>query len=431
MEESTLATRFKNAWNAFRGRDPTIDFKQDYGVSYSYRPDIPKFTRGNERSIVTAVYNRIAMDCATINIRHVELDEDGNYAKTLNTGLNNCLTLDANLDQTSQAFMQDAIMSMFDEGHVAIIPVDTDLNPDITDGYDILTLRTGRITEWRPAYVKANVYNERDGKRHDLMLPKKDIAIIENPLYAIMNERNSTLQRLIRTLNTLDNWNREMGNNKLDLIIQLPYVVRNDQKKKQAESRRADLEHQLSGNSKYGIAYTDGTERITQLNRPVENNLWAQATELQAQLYNQLGLTQSIFDGTADEKTMLNYYNRTIDPILSAVTLEMTRKFITKNGRSRGHAIMYYRDPFSLMPVSSIAEIGDKFINNAVMSPNEIRAKIGLPPSKDPESDKLMNRNINQVESPEDSKKTPDEIQNKDTSNQVTKVKEENQNGEE
>lgn len=428
MEEESFAVRFRKAWNAFRGRDPTVDFKMDYGLSSSYRPDVPKFTRGNERSIVTSVYNRIAMDCAAIDIEHVILDENGNYTETLSTGLNNCLTLDANIDQTGPALIQDVVMSMFDEGCIAVVPVDTSLDPDLTDGYDILTLRTGRITEWHPAHVKVNIYNERDGRHHDLMLPKKTIAIIQNPLFAIMNERNSTLQRLIRTLNTLDQLNRDTANNKLDLIIQLPYVVRNEVKKKQAESRRRDIEQQLSNGAKYGIAYTDGTERITQLNRPVENNLWAQATELQAQLYNQLGLTQSIFDGTADEKTMINYYNRTINPILSSITLEMTRKFITKNGRSRGQAIRYFRDPFKLMPVEQLAEIADKFTRNEIMTSNEIRSKVGLKPSKDPRADELRNKNLNPVKDP--NQKQTDEIKNLDTSKNVAINKEENQNGE-
>lgn len=430
MEEESFVTRFKNAWNAFKGRDPTVDFKMDYGLSSSYRPDVPRFTRGNDRSIVTSVYNRIAMDCAAIDVEHVYLDEEGNYKETINSTLNNCLTLDANVDQTGPALIQDIVMSMFDEGQVAVVPVDTDLDPDLSDGYNILTLRTGRIVEWRPAHVKVNLYNERNGRHQELILPKKTIAIIENPLYSIMNERNSTLQRLIRTLNTIDKLNRDTANNKLDLIIQLPYVVRNDQKKKQAESRRRDLEAQLSNGAKYGIAYTDGTERITQLNRPVENNLWAQATELQTQLYNQLGLTQAIFDGTADEKVMINYYNRTINPILTAVTLEMTRKFLTKNGRSRGQAIRFFRDPFKLMPVEQLAEIADKFTRNEIMTSNEIRSKVGLKPSSDPRANELRNKNLNPTEDPNQPKQPkPDEIQIKDTSTEVTKVKEENQNG--
>lgn len=391
-----FTSRIKNAWNAFRGRDPTENDIWDYdlGPSYSYRPDIVRFTRGNKRSIVSSVYNRIAMDCAAIDIEHVRLDDNNNYVETINSSLNNCLTLDANLDQTGRAFIQDVVMSMFDEGCIAIVPVDTTIDPAVSDSYDILTMRTARIKTWYPSYIKIDAYDERDGKHHDLIVNKKEVAIIENPLYSIMNEPNSTLQRLIRTLNTVDKVNSATASNKLDLIVQLPYVVRNETKERQAEKRRKSIEDQLY-KSKYGIAYTDGTEKITQLNRPVENNVWAQATELTNQLYNQLGLTQSIFDGTADEKTMLNYYNRTIEPILGAITLELSRKFLTKTGRSQGQAIRFFRDPFKLMPVDQIAEIADKFTRNAIMSSNEIRSKIGLKPSNDPEADVLRNKNLN------------------------------------
>lgn len=396
MEDNSVMMRFKNAWNAFRGRDPTTtkSFKNDYGVSYSYRPDMPRFTRGNKRSIVSNIYNRIAIDCAAIDIEHVRLDENNNYMETINSGLNSCLTLEANLDQTGPAFIQDVVMSMFDEGCIAIVPVDTSVDPYISDSYDVLSMRTGKIKEWHPYHVLVNVYNERDGKHHDLMMAKKEVAIIENPLYSIMNEPNSTLQRLIRTMNILDTINQNSSSNKLDLIIQLPYVIKSEARRAQAESRRKDIENQLA-KSAYGVAYTDGTERITQLNRSVENNLWNQVTELKTELYNQLGLTQTIFDGTADEKTMINYYNRTINPILTAISIEMSRKFLTKTGRTQGQSIRFYRDPFKLIPIEKLAEIADKFTRNEIMSTNEIRSKIGLKPSDDPSADELRNKNLN------------------------------------
>ena len=392
--EETFSTRFKKAWNAFRGRDPTDDFRRDYGVSYSYRPDAPRFTRGNERSIISAIYTRIAMDCAAIDFEHAYVDYDGNYIDGVNSKLNRCLTLDANIDQTGVALIQDVVMSMLDEGVVAIVPTDTTKNPIFTDSYDILAMRTGKITEWKPAHVKINVYNENSGKREDVILPKKQVAIVQNPLYAIMNEPNSTLQRLIRTLNNLDRVNRSNASNKLDLIIQLPYTVKNDTRKKYAEQRRKDLETQLA-TSTYGVAYADSTEKIIQLNRAVENNLWNQATELQQQLYSQLGMSQAIFDGTADDKQMVNYYNRTIYPIMTAISLEMTRKFISKTAQTQGQAIKFFRDPFSLMPVDQIAEIADKFTRNEIMTANELRSKIGLKPSEDPGADELRNKNIN------------------------------------
>lgn len=392
----TISSRIKSAWNAFRGRDPTVsdvlDF--DYGPSYSYRPDIVRFTRGNKKSIVASIYNRIAIDCASIDIEHVRLDENGNYKETINSGITNCLTLEANLDQTGRAFIQDVVMSMFDEGCIAIVPVDTTIDPAKTDSYDVLSMRTARIKTWYPGNVKVDVYNEKDGKHHDLILSKREVAIIENPLYSIMNEPNSTLQRLIRTLNTLDQTNRNNASNRLDLIIQMPWLIRNETKERQAEKRRKSIEDQLA-KSKYGVAYTDGTEKIVQLNRPVENNLWTQVKELTDQLYNQLGLTQTIFDGTANEQTMLNYYNRTIEPILSAISLEIARKFLTKTGRSQGQAIRFFRDPFKLMPVDQLAEITDKFTRNEVMTANEIRSKVGLKPSDDPSADELRNKNLN------------------------------------
>lgn len=393
MEES-LSMRFKNAWNAFRGRDPTEDFKRDYGVSYSYRPDGPRFTRGNERSIISAIYTRISMDCAAIDFEHAYVDYNGNYVDSVDSKLNRCLTLDANVDQTGVALVQDIVMSMLDEGTVAIVPTDTTKDPMLTDGYDVLSIRTGKIVEWRPKFVKVNVYNENLGKRQDILLPKKQVAIVQNPLYAIMNEPNSTLQRLIRTLNNLDRVNRSNASNKLDLIIQLPYTVKNETRKKYAEERRKDLETQLA-TSTYGVAYADSTEKIIQLNRAVENNLWNQATELQAQLYNQLGISQAIFDGTADDKQMVNYYNRTIYPIMTAISLEMTRKFISKTAQTQGQRIKFFRDPFSLMPVDQIAEIADKFTRNEIMTANELRSKIGLKPSDDPGADELRNKNLN------------------------------------
>lgn len=414
--EETFFSRFKNAWNAFRGRDPTEteNFKIDFGPSSSYRPDIMRFSRGNARSIVTTIYNRLAMDCAAINVMHVKVDEDENYQDTIKSGLNNCLTLDANIDQTGPALIQDTVMSMFDEGCVAVVPVDTDIDPRKSESYDILSMRTAKIVQWYPGNVKINVYNERDGKHHDLIMDKKEVAIIENPLYSIMNEPNSTLQRLIKILHVIDKVNGNMASNRLDLIIQLPYTVRNERKEQQAEGRRKAIEQQLT-NSKYGIAYTDGTEKITQLNRPIENNLWSQAMDLTNQLYNQLGLTESIFNGTADEKTMLNYYNRTIAPILSAITLEMTRKFLTKTGRTQGQRIKFFRDPFKLVPVDQLAEIADKFTRNEIMTANEIRSKVGLKPADDPSADELRNKNLNPTA------ETGDEMNRKETTNDEEK----------
>lgn len=348
--EITVGSRLKHAWNAFLNRDPT-GFYRDSGVSYSYRPDRPRLTRGNERSIITSVYNRIALDSAAINVRHVRLDENDRFLSIIESGLNNCLTIEANVDQTGRSFIQDAVMSMMDEGSVAIVPVDTTDNPEITGSYDIGSMRTGKILEWRPRSVRVRLYNERTGLKEDIWLPKHMVAIIENPLYAVMNEPNSTMQRLVRKLNLLDAVDEQSGSGKLDLIIQLPYVIKTEARRQQAENRRKDIESQLAG-SKYGIAYTDGTERITQLNRAVENNLMAQIEYLTSMLYSQLGITQSILDGTADDKTMLNYYNRTIEPILSAIVDEMKRKFLTKTARSQLQSISFFRDPFKLVPVS-------------------------------------------------------------------------------
>ena len=392
--ELTFGARLKHAWNAFRNRDPTSGYV-GYGAGYSYRPDRLRLTRGNERSIVTSVYNRIALDVAAINIQHVTLDDNGRFVSTIPSGLNNCLTLESNIDQTAKAFMQDVVMSMLDEGCVAIVPVDTTLNPEVTGSYDIQSMRTGKILDWFPAHIRVRVYNEQTGQKEDLTLPKNMVCVIENPLYAVINQPNSTMQRLIRKLNLLDSIDEQSGSGKLDLIIQLPYVIKSQARKNQAEERRKDIEMQLSG-SKYGIAYTDGTERITQLNRPVENNLMKQIEYLTSMLYSQLGITQTILDGSADDKTMLNYYYRTIDPIISAIVDEMKRKFLTKTARSRHQSIVYFRDPFRLVPVNDIAEIADKFTRNEIMTSNEIRQIIGMKPSNDPKADQLVNSNISQ-----------------------------------
>lgn len=393
--ELTFPSRLKHAWNAFtNNRDPTLGY-HDAGMSYYRRPDRPRLTRGNERSIITAAFNRIALDVCSINIKHCKLDENDRYIETIDSKLNSCLNLEANVDQTGRAFIQDVVMSMLDEGCVAIVPVDTTLDPRVTGSYDILSMRTGKIVEWRPTQVKVRLYNEKTGRKDDIWLPKEVVAIIENPLYAIINEPNSTLQRLIRKLNLLDVVDEQSGSGKLDLIIQLPYIIKSEARRNQAEQRRKDIEMQLS-NSKYGIAYTDGTEHITQLNRPVDNNLMKQVEYLTSMLYSQLGITQTILDGTADEKTMLNYYNRTIEPIISAIVDEIKRKFLTKTARSQRQTIMFFRDPFKLVPVNDIAEIADKFTRNEIMSKNEIRQVVGMKPSNDPKADQLINSNISQ-----------------------------------
>ena len=387
--------RIKHGWNAFLNRDPTYNYRDLGGPSYGYRPDRMRFTRGNERSIVTSVYNRIALDAASIDIMHVQLDKDDRFESIRESALNECLTRNANIDQTGRAFIQDVVMSMLDEGCVAIVPVDTTFNPDVTNSYDINTMRTAKIVEWYPAHVKVNLYNDRTGRKEDLILPKKTVAIIENPLYAVINEPNSTMQRLIRKLNLLDVIDEQSGSGKLDLIIQLPYVIKTDARRQQAEQRRKDIEMQLSG-SKYGIAYTDGTERITQLNRSVDNNLMKQIEYLTSMLYSQLGITQAILDGSADDKTMLNYYNRTIEPIVSAIVDEIQRKFLTKTAITQKQAIAYFRDPFRLVPVNEIAEIADKFTRNEIMTSNEIRQIVGMKPSKDPNADELRNKNLSE-----------------------------------
>ena len=400
--ENTLGSRLKHAWNAFvNNRDPTVSYR-DIGGGYSYRPDRPRLTRGNERSIVTSVYNRIALDTAAIRIQHCKLDENGCLVSTMNSKLNNCLTLEANIDQTARAFIQDAVMSMLDEGCVAIVPVETTLNPKMTESYDISSMRTAKIIEWYPQHVRVRLYNERTGQKEDIILPKKTVAIVENPLFAVINEPNSTMQRLIRKLSLLDVTDEQTASGKLDLIIQLPYIIKTDARRQQAEQRRKDIEMQLAG-SKYGIAYTDGTEKITQLNRSLDNNLMKQVEYLTNLLFSQLGITQTILDGTADDKTMLNYYTRTIEPIIAAITDEMKRKFLSKTARSQGQSIMFFRDLFKLVPVNDIAEIADKFTRNEIMTSNELRQIVGMKPSSDPKADQLINSNLNHP----DETKTP------------------------
>lgn len=390
--EQSFGSRLKHAWNVFRSRDPTSEFR-DTGASYYNRPDRPRFTRGNERSITTSVLNRIALDASAIDILHVRLDNNGRFLEEINSGLNNCLTLSANTDQTGRAFKQDVVMSMLDEGCVAIVPTDTTMNPKATDSYDVETMRVGKIIQWRPQHVQVRLYNEQTGKKEEIWLPKKMVAIVENPLYAVMNEPNSTMQRLIHKLGLLDITDEQTASGKLDLIIQLPYVIKTDARRQQAENRRKDIEMQLAG-SKYGIAYTDGTEKITQLNRSLENNLMKQVEYLTNQLYSQLGITQTILDGTADEKTMLNYYSRTIEPIVSAIADEMKRKFLTKTARTQNQSIEFFRNPFKLVPVNDIAEIADKFTRNEIMTSNEIRQIVGMKPSDNPKADELRNSNI-------------------------------------
>lgn len=409
--EMSFGARLKHAWNVFTARE---DFRPrwDIGPSYSYRPDRPIFTRGNERSIITSVYNRIALDVAAITIQHVRLDDEGRFTAVMDSALNDCLSLESNLDQTGRAFIQDVVQSMLDEGCVAIVPVDTDLDPE-NGSFKIESMRTGKILEWYPQHIKVRVYNERTGRKEDVLVPKRTTAIVENPFYAVMNEPNSTMQRLIRKLNILDAIDEQSGSGKLNLIIQLPYVIKTEARRQQAEKRRIDIEEQLSG-SKYGVAYTDGTEHVVQLNRPVDNNLMSQIEYLTSMLYSQLGLTQGILDGSADDKTMMNYMTRTVEPIISAIVDEMKRKFLTKTARSQKQSIMFFRDPFKLVPVSVIAEIADKMTRNEIMTSNEIRQKIAMRPSKDPNADKLRNSNLSapKEESTKQNKSKEDEVQN-------------------
>ena len=392
-----LLNRLSHAWNAFIGNDYynySGSKYRDLGYSSTIQPYRTYFTKGNDKSIVTAIYTRIAIDCMSIDLKHIRLDENGRYVEEIKSKLNNCLTIEANKDQTARNFIKDIVVSMFDEGVVAVVPIDTTFNPSISSSYDIETMRTGRITQWYPDHVRVEVYNDRTGLKEELVFAKKDIAIIENPLYEVTNAPNSTLQRLILKLNILDAIDKQSGSGKLDLIIQLPYVIKSDARKEQAEKRRADIENQLA-NSKFGIAYTDGTEKITQLNRSVENNLMTQIQYLTSMLYSQLGITEEVLNGSADEKTMLNYMNRTIEPIMSAIVDEMKRKFLTKTARSQNQTIEYFNDPFKLIPVTNLADIADKFTRNEIMSSNEIRQIIGMKPVNDPKADELRNKNLN------------------------------------
>lgn len=406
-----IGDRLKHAWNAFLGRDRPQNGWQDLGAGYSRRPDRIRLGYSHERSIINAIYTRIAIDVAKVNIRHVRLDELGRYKEEIKSPLNECLRLSANKDQTGRSFIQDAVMSMFDEGTVAIVPVDTSTDPRSTNAYEIESLRCGKVVEWFPDSVRVNLYNDRTGEKEDIALPKKMVAIVENPFYSVMNEPNSTLQRLSRKLALLDAVDEQSSSGKLDLIIQLPYVIKTEARRQEAEKRREEIERQLSG-SKYGIAYTDGTEHITQLNRSLENNLLKQIEYLTENLYSQLGLTPEVFNGTADEKVMLNYTNRTIEPIVSAIVDEMIRKFLSKTARTQGQWILFFNDPFKLMPVNNIADIADKFTRNEIMTSNEIREKVGLPPSTDPKADQLINSNLNHTEAEDNSEALYDELQN-------------------
>lgn len=414
--------RLQHAWDAFLNRSPTKNGYYDYGISYGLRPDRPIFHLGNERSIVSSIYTQIAVDVASVSIEHVRLDENGNYVETIDSGLNRCLTLSANIDQTGRDFIEDVVISMFDEGCVAIIPVETTISPEKSGSFIINQLRTGKILEWFPKYVRLLAYNEKTGLKEEIILPKSTVAIVENPFYSIMNEPNSTLQRLIRKLNLLDMVDEQTSSGKLDLIIQLPYVVKTKSREAEAEKRRKQIEMQLSG-TKYGIAYTDGTERITQLNRPVENNLLNQVEYLTRMLYSQLGMSETVFNGTADEKTMLNYYNRTVEPILSSITLAMKRTFLTKTAIKQGQSIKYFRDPFNLVQVNELAEIADKFTRNEILSSNEVRAIIGYKPVNTERANALENKNLNADQRNADSGSV--------NSNEETKREGENQNGSE
>lgn len=408
--ELNLGARLKHAWNAFTNRDPT-GFYRSIGPGYSLRPDRPRLRRGNERSIVASVENRIALDVASVAIRHCRIDENGRFVEEIDSDLNKCLSLEANIDQTGRAFLQDVAMSAFDEGCVAIVPIDTTMNPK-TGTLKIQSMRTAKITEWYPAYVKCEVYNERKGEKQEIIMPKSMVAIIENPFYVIVNEPNSTMQRLMRKLSLLDITDEQTASGKLDLIIQVPYSIKTETRRKLAEDHKADIENQLA-NSKYGVAYIDGTEKITQLNRSLDNNLMKQVEYLTSMLYSQLSITQSVLDGTADEKTMLNYTNRCIEPFVSAITDELKRKFLTKTARTQGQTIMFFRDPFKLVPVNDIAEIADKFTRNEIMTSNEIRQIIGMKPSSDPKADELVNSNISQPQDNQPEMTTPDEYDEK------------------
>lgn len=414
-----FSDRLFHAWNAIRNKDPTTNYMY-LGPGSHYRPDRFRYSRGNERSIITAIFNRIAMDAAQMDVQHVKLDKDDCFVEMIDSNLNNCLTVEANIDQTARAFKQDAVASMLDEGVVALVPMDVEDDITSEDTFDIYTMRTAEIVEWFPKHVRVRVYNEETGIREEVILPKAMVCIIENPLHAIVNEPNSTVQRLIRKLNLLDSVDEQTSSGKLDLVIQLPYVVKTQTRKDQAEQRRRDIEAQLTG-SKYGIAYIDGTERVTQLNRPVENNLMKQVEYLTSLAYSQLGITQEIMNGTADDKTMMNYYSRTIEPILAAIVDEMKRKWITKSKRKNKESIAFFRDPFKLVPVNDIAEIADKLTRNEIASSNEIRQKIGFKPSKDPNADVLRNKNLSA---------SNEQIKITGLKNRASEEKEKNQNGE-
>lgn len=394
--EITFGSRLKHAWDIFRGREPAYEYR-DVGSGYTYRPDRPRFTRGNEKTTITAIYNRIAIDVASLNINHCKVDENGRFVEVINSNFNKCLNVEANIDQTGRAFMQDVVMSMLDEGCVAIVPVDTSMDPTATSAYDILSMRTGKILEWYPKHVKVRVYNDITGKREDVLLPKTIVGIVENPLFAVINEPNSTMQRLVKKISLLDLVDEQSGAGKLDMIIQLPYVIKSENRRQQAEARRKDIESQLA-NSKYGIAYADGTEKIVQLNRSLDNNLLKQIEYLTNLLYSQLGITQSVLDGTANEETMINYHSRTIEPIISAIVDEMRRKFLSKTARTQLQTIKFFRDPFRLVPISSIANMADTFARNEILTSNELRQIIGMKPSNDPKADQLVNSNMPQSE---------------------------------
>lgn len=410
--ELTFGSRLKHAWDVFRNREPTVDY-QNTGPSYSYRPDRPRLTKGNERTIVTSIYNRISIDVASININHCKIDKNGRFTEVIDSSLNKCLNLEANLDQTGRAFIQDVVMSMLDEGCVAIVPTETTLNPATTTSYNILSMRTGKIIEWYPKHVTVRVYNENTGKKEDIKLPKSMVAIIENPFFSVMNEPNSTMQRLIRKLSLLDVVDEQSGAGKLDMIIQLPYVIKSEARREQAERRRKDIENQLAG-SKYGIAYADGTEKIVQLNRSLDNNLLKQIEYLTNLLYGQLGITQTVLEGTADEQTLLNYQTRTIEPIISAIVDEMKRKFLSKTARTQMQTIKFFIDPFRLVTVTNVANIADTFTRNEIMSSNEVRQIVGMKPSDDPKADKLVNSNLNQPEEDNESESVTETKQTDD-----------------
>ena len=403
---STFKERLKNSWSAFLGRDPTITY-QDTGPGYSYRPDRTILTRGNSRSIVSSIYNIIATDVASIDIKHVKVNENGQYVTDMDSHLNEVFTRSANIDQSGRALIKDLALSMFDEGVIAVVPVLTEGDPNITDSFDIYELRVAKIVEWFPRYIKVRIYNDRTGQKVDKIVSKKYTAIIENPFYMIMNEPNSTLQRLKRILSQIDQVNDKSASSKLDLIIQLPYSTRGNSRQSQAEERRKRIEGQLTG--PLGIAYIDVNEKVTQLNRPIANNLWEQAKDLTEQVYNQLGLAKSIFDGTADEQVMLNYYNRTIDPIMAAITEEFQRKFLSDVAITRGQAIRYFRAPFKLVPTNNLAEIADKFTRNEILSSNEFRSILGMKPSSDPRADELINSNINHPDEEPQTNNNPEE----------------------